>query len=224
VKNTIEQVELQAAQELDAPVKNFLQNHYPVPKGRRITVSLFDAAGRKKRRSASTDNWSPEADEIRIRLEPAPSGQGEGRSRVIESAPPSSGQPQTHSDGSGPNRVQPAEADLLRALDRAESTPGWNFVSLKKFRDEVLPSEHIPSMRTDVEHQAVLRSAIEKRFVLKGQVPNPKSPQFPTTTIRLNRLMPEVQEVLGRPKPDLDFHPIRIKGEPLSAIILRERR
>ncbi|MGA7081408.1 MAG: hypothetical protein WBY61_22080, partial [Terriglobales bacterium] len=36
-------------------------------------------------------------------------------------------------------QVHPAEAELLRALDRAESTPGWNFVSLKKFRDEILP-------------------------------------------------------------------------------------
>jgi hypothetical protein len=65
---------------------------------------------------------------------------------------------------------------------------------------------------------------IDKRLVLVGKVPNPKSPQFPVTSIRLNRLMPELQEVLGLPKKDLDFHPIRIKGEPLSATILRERR
>jgi hypothetical protein len=120
--------------------------------------------------------------------------------------------------------VHPAEAELLRALDRAESTPGWNFVSLKKFRDEILPSEDVPSIRTDVERQNVLRVAIDKRLILKGKVHNPKSPQFPVTTIRLNRLMPEVQEVLGLPKGDLDFHPIHIKGEPLSATILRERR
>ena len=41
-------------------------------------------------------------------------------------------------------QVHPAEAELLRALDRAESTPGWNFVSLKKFRDEILPLEMSP--------------------------------------------------------------------------------
>jgi len=61
-------------------------------------------------------------------------------------------------------------------------------------------------------------------LILVGKVPNPKSPQFPVTSIRLNRLMPEVQEVLGLPKKDLGFHPIHIKGEPLSATILRERR
>lgn len=109
-------------------------------------------------------------------------------------------------------------------MDDAESTPGWNFVSLKKFRDEILPSANVPSIRSDVERQSVLRSTIEKRLILKKPVPNPKSPQFPVTSIRLNRLMPEVQEVLGLPKKDLDFHPIHIKGEPLSATILRERR
>jgi len=68
---------------------------------------------------------------------------------------------------------------------------------------------------------------INKRFVLVGKVPNPKSPQFPVTTIRIekNRLMPEVKAVLGQSdSPDLDFAPIEISGEPLSATILRERR
>jgi hypothetical protein len=114
--------------------------------------------------------------------------------------------------------------ELLKALDRAESTPGWSFVSLKKFRDEILPLENLPSIRSDVERQNVLRSAIDKRLILRKPVPNPKSPQFPVTSIRLNRLMPEVQRVLGLPRKDLGFHPIHIKGEPLSAIILRERR
>ena len=125
---------------------------------------------------------------------------------------------------SSPMCVHPAEAELLRALDRAESTPGWSFVSLKKFRDEILPTEDVPSIRSEVERQNVLRSAIDKRLILKKPVPNPKSPQFPVTSIRLNRLMPEVQAVLGKPKADLDFHPIHIKGESLSATILRERR
>jgi hypothetical protein len=119
------------------------------------------------------------------------------------------------------------EIKLLRALGRAESTPGWSFVSLKKFRDEVLPSEPFASRAfqpSDVEWQQAIQRTIEKRWILVGKVPNPKSPQFPVTSIRLNRLMPEVQEVLGTPKSSLDFHPIHIKGEPLSATILRERR
>ena len=115
--------------------------------------------------------------------------------------------------------------ELINALARAESRPGWSFVPLRKFRDEILGAEHLPSLRTEVERQSVLRSAIDKKLVLVGKVPNPKTPEFPVTTIRLNRLMPEVQQVLGTSNPaDLDFHPIDIRGEPLSATILRERR
>jgi len=119
--------------------------------------------------------------------------------------------------------LHPAEADLLRVLDRAESKPGWSFVPLKKFRDEILPSEHIPSMPTDVEQSAVLRSSIEKKLILIGKVPNPKSPQFPVTTIRVNRMMPEVRAIFGGGEADLEFRPVEIKGEPLSATVMRER-
>jgi hypothetical protein len=98
-------------------------------------------------------------------------------------------------------------------------------VPLKKFRDEILAAESLPSIRTDVERQNVLRSAIEKKFVLLGKVANPKAPEFPVTTIRLNRMLPEVQRILGQGEsPDMDFRPVEIRGEPLSTTILRERR
>ncbi len=127
--------------------------------------------------------------------------------------------------------AEPTEPQLLKslvvALDIAESKPEWKFVSLKKFRDEILPDFPVaPDVfkPTDAHWQGAIRSAIEKRLILVGKVPNPKSPQFPVTSIRLNRLMPEVQQALGVEKKDLGFHPIHIKGEPLSATILRERR
>ncbi|MGA7218987.1 MAG: hypothetical protein WBX38_11760, partial [Candidatus Sulfotelmatobacter sp.] len=123
--------------------------------------------------------------------------------------------------------AHPAEVKLLRALDRAESTPGWNFVSLKRFRDDILPTEPLApgeSALTDVNWQEVISTAIDKRLILTGKVLNPKSPQFPTTSIRLNRMLPAVQQILGQPKKNLGFRPIHIKGEPLSATILRERR
>ncbi len=113
-------------------------------------------------------------------------------------------------------------------MDRAESKPGWNFVPLKKFRDEILPTERpedIPSLRTDVEQRHMLQSVIDKRFVLVSKVPNPKAPQFPVTTVRLNRLMPQVKVALGQVVDfDQEFRPIEIRGEPLSETILRERR
>lgn len=114
---------------------------------------------------------------------------------------------------------------MLRVLDRAESKPGWNFVPLKKFRDEILPLESIASTLTDIERKNTLDLAIKKQLILTSKVPNPKSPQFPVTTIRLNRLMPQVKVALGQSgNPNLDFHPVEIQGEPLSTTILRERR
>lgn len=220
-KIRIEQVEPRFAQELEPPLKTTLKKlGYAIPESFRLRVSLLQANGRKKRSNAGADTWAPESERMEFWLEPATPEKTVLPTKVshqAEALPP-------QNTGGQKVYVHPAEAELLRALDDAESTPGWNFVSLKKFRDEILPSANVPSIRSDVERQSVLRSTIEKRLILKKPVPNPKSPQFPVTSIRLNRLMPEVQEVLGLPKKDLDFHPIHIKGEPLSATILRERR
>jgi hypothetical protein len=231
----IEQLEPQFAQKLDNPLKHILQElQYFVPDNYRPRVSLLDASGRKKRSNASADNWSPESGRIEIRFEPARSERKEaaaaetgGRIESIPAAPIKAEKP-PDSVRRATTYVHPAETDLLKtlvkALDHAESKPGWKFVPLKKFRDEVLPSEDVPSMRTDVERQNVLRTAIEKRLVLVGRVPNPRAPEFPVTTIRLNRLMPEVKAILGGGgDADMGFHPVEIKGEPLSATIIRER-
>jgi hypothetical protein len=231
----IEHVEPQLAQKLDNPLKHILQElQYLVPDNYRSRVSLLDGRGRKKRSNASADNWSPEAGRIEIRFEPSRPAQNR------DGAAESGGKPGSLSAGSAklkrpiessahtPTYIHPAEGDLLKALvkalDRAESKPGWKFVPLKKFRDEVLPSEDVLSVNTDVERQNVLRLAIDKRLILIGRVPNPRAPEFPVTTIRVNRLMPEVKAILGGGgDTDLDFHPIEIKGEPLSTTIMRER-
>src|SRR5260370_24311880 len=41
-----------------------------VPKGFRVHVSLVDKKGRKKRKNAAADNWSPEAGAVWINFEP----------------------------------------------------------------------------------------------------------------------------------------------------------
>jgi hypothetical protein len=217
----VKEVELEFGRKLDNAIADILQDlGYSLPKSHQVRASLLDSSGRKKRSNAAADNWSPAVDKIEIRF--------------VEQAPVNSQIPQAAAKENLPKPdtliknvpgVHPAEVELLRALDRAESRPGWNFVALKKFRDEILPQEHLPSMPTDVHHRSVLTSVIEKKFVLVSKIPNPKSPQFPVTTIRLNRLMPEVKEVLGQnDNQDLDFRPVAILGEPLSATILRERR
>jgi hypothetical protein len=227
-KTKIEQVEPRFAQELETPLKATLKKlGYSIPDSFRLRVSLLQANGRKKRSNAGANTWAPESERMEVWLEPSAPEKTVFSTEVSQPLEVLSLSNTTRSEAPQSTSgvyVHPAEAELLRALDRAESTPGWSFVSLKKFRDEILPSEDMPSIRSDVERQNVLRSAIDKRLILRGKVQNPKSPQFPVTSIRLNRLMPEVQEVLGHPKKDLDFHPIHIKGEPLSATILRERR
>lgn len=224
VKN-VREVELEFGRKLDSPLTDILQDlGYSLPQSLQVRASLLDSNGRKKRSNASADNWSPVLGRIEIRFEPVAQEQEQINSATLEPAAKESPAKPERLSKSIPG-VHPAEADLLIALDRAESRPGWNFVPLKKFRDEILPQEHLPSMPTDVHHRSVLESAIEKKLVLVGRIPNPKAPQFPVTTIRLNRLMPEVKAVLGQiDSPDLDFHPVEIPGEPLSATILRERR
>ena len=93
-------------------------------------------------------------------------------------------------------------SDLIRALDRAESRPGYEFVALKWFRDTVLPAEGFPWASYHSARQTVLRDAIDKRLILTSKMPNPRSPQFPVTAIRLNRLVPEVMGILGSPEGD----------------------
>ena len=221
----VKEVELEFGKKLDSALADILQDlGYSVPQSHQIKASLLDSNGRKKRSSASAEHWSPVLGRLEIRFEPVAQQQ-----KQVNSA---ASQPAARQSPAKPEKlsmampgVHPAEADLLIVLDQAESRPGWNFVPLKKFRDEILPQEHLPSMRTDVERRSALASVIEKKFVLLGKVINPKSPQFPVTTLRLNRLMPEVKVVLGQTNSqDLDFHPVEISGEPLSATILRERR
>jgi hypothetical protein len=233
-------VEPQFAEKLDSPFKSVLQElRYPIPPGYALRVSLREANGKKKHSNSAADSWSPASGRLEIWFEPSRSSQNEVVEEAVGKldtlAVSGAGMRNSSAQISRPRTfVHPAEtdlvkildreeADLLRALDRAESKPGWTFVPLKKFRDEILPSEHIPSMSSDVEQRRVLESAIEKRLILIGRVLNPKAPQFPVTTIRVNRMMPEVKAILGGGEADLDFHPVEIKGEPLSDTVIRER-
>src|ERR1700722_4608 len=181
----IDQLEPELAQKLVSPLKDILSElRYTVPGQYKLHVSLLDANGRKKRSNASAENWSPASGRIEIRFEPAPENL----------KPPTLEPPLASSTQSDSGSL---EARLLKALDRAESTPGWSFVSLKKFRDEILPRESFAPgafQPTDVHWQEAIRGAIDKRFTLVAKVANPRSPQFPVTSIRLNRLVPEVQE------------------------------
>jgi hypothetical protein len=168
---------------------------------------------RKKRRDAAFEaNWDPEADSIRISFSP-----------IEEDAETDIGiasRPVMRAGGTG-DRV----ADLLRALDRAASRPGYEFVSLKWFRDSALSQEQVPWAADPLACDEVLREAIDRRWILTSKVANPRPPHFPVTAIRLNRQLPDVIGIVGGHRGgDHAFRPIPIRGESLSATVLRDRR
>ena len=192
-----------------------------VPAGYEPRIVLVDNGDhkiRRKRKTASADNWIGESDQILIRFEPRASSENK---------------PVPENPGIMPNSsvvASPSEknilTELIEALDRAEHRRGYDFVSLKWFRDTALVGESFEWARSASTRHQLLSDAIESRLILTNKVANPKSAQFPVTAIRLNRLMPEVRKALGAADSgsDLDFHPIEIRGEPLSTTILRERR
>jgi hypothetical protein len=188
-----------------------------IPKGYRVHVSLVDKNGRKKRKNASADNWSPDLGEVRVNFEPDATNPD---ILVAEQESVSAESPAKPSDTIASEPI----SDLVRTLDRVESKSGYLFVALKWFRDVALAGEGFSWAHSASARQGILRDAIERRLILISKVPNPKSPQFPVTAIRLNRLLPEIQAILGEHVADSDFKPVDIRGEKLSAMVLRERR
>jgi hypothetical protein len=90
-----------------------------------------------------------------------------------------------------------AYAEFIRALNRAESEPQLTFVSLKWFRDTYLVKGGYDwAYEPDLPRQ-FLSDAAERNMVLTSKVPNPKQPEFPVTSIHLNREHPDVQRILG---------------------------
>lgn len=209
---TIKDVEVQVAKEVLEPLKNLGL----LPEGYRCSVRLR-GENRDKRRTASFSekNWSPETDSICIKFKPI-SEKSEIEIQVVKRDTAAPVSPKV------PNNAP--LSDLVRALDQAESRPGYKFVALKWFRDIAVPSAGF-SWTSEESIRQILADAIDRRLILISKVPNPKSPQFPVTAIRLNRLMPEVASVLGIKETSVrDFRPVSIRGENLSATVLNDRR
>jgi hypothetical protein len=213
---TVEQVQA----EFEQRVSETLRELDLLPDGFKPRVRLRGKVKDIKKTAAFEKNWDPQTDSIRIEFEVAASPK-------LLAVPSTTSSRRLQVDPEIENSVHASNplADLIRALDRAESRPGYNFVALKWFRDAALPAAGFSWASSDANRQSLLRSAIDKRLILTSKVDNPKSPQFPVTAIRLNRLMPEVKTILGNDEGnDLDFHPEEIRGESLSATVLRERR
>ncbi|HUO25569.1 MAG TPA: hypothetical protein VMU61_07875 [Candidatus Aquilonibacter sp.] len=214
---TVKDVELH----VQTKVTEVLKEVGLLPDGYQCRVRLHGKERDKRRTASFATSWSPDTDSINIRFKPVeeqPEENGVANIAVTEILVPGNA---IASAASPSDRL----SDLVRALDRLESRPGYDFVALKWFRDTALPGEGFSWANADSERQDILREAIDKRMILTSKVPNPRSPQFPVTAIRLNRLLPDVKAVLGNQSDGLpDFQPVAIRGENLSATILRDRR
>lgn len=200
--------------ELSQAMRECLHKLGILPEGYQCEVHLH-RGNRKKRRDANfQDYWDPDTDSIRISFSPME----EEIATSTGEAPGSLKEINLHS---AEDRI----SDLVRALDRAETRPGYEFVSLKWFRDAALLHEGFSWAADEFARHDVLREAIDRRWILTSKVANPRPPHYPVTAIRLNRQIPEVNTVLGSRTGALpEFRPVPIRGEALSETVLRDRR
>jgi len=183
------------------------------PPGYQAIVELCSENGRSKRRDASADTWSPEYDEVRIYFEridgddPAPRP---GRAPRNDAHDQDEAEPAVLADMDA--RVK----ELCAALAEAERG-GHAFIALKWFRDSFLPRKAFRWNQHPETRQAVLAEAIQRGVVVTSKIANPKTPAYPTTTIRLNRAEAGIPEETQR------LQPVDVQGEPVSATIEDER-
>jgi len=187
------------------------------PPGYQAIVELCSENGRSKRRNATSETWSPEEDEIRIYFERI-DGEEPAVARVTRVPRPVADRAY---DDEPPESPLVADLDarvkeLCSALAEAERG-GHAFIALKWFRDSFLPRKSYRWNQNPETRQAVLAEAIQRGVVLTSKIANPKTPAYPTTTIRLNRAEAGIPEEAQR------FHPVAISGEALTAVLDEER-
>ena len=117
--------------------------------------------------------------------------------------------------------AMPADMDekikeLCATLAEAERG-GHAFIALKWFRDSFLPRKPFIWNQNPESRQLILAEAILRGVVLTSKIPNPKTPAYPTTTIRLNRAEAGVPEEAQR------FRPVSVLGESMASTLDDDR-
>jgi hypothetical protein len=189
------------------------------PPGYQAIVELCSESGRSKRRNASAESWSPEEDEVRIYFERTDDTEAASPRQIR--APRFAPEHAYDEDDDGQEGMIPADIDarvkeLCAALAEAERG-GHAFIALKWFRDSFLPRKAFRWNQHPESRQAVLAEAIQRGVVLTSKIANPKTPAYPTTTIRLNRAEAGIPEEAQR------FHPIAITDGSVATAIEEER-
>ena len=187
------------------------------PPGYQAIVELCSESGRSKRRNALADTWSPEDDEVRIYFEridgEEPSPRLRSVSRPIASR---AAEEEVEIEEVSPADLDARVKELCAALAEAERG-GHAFIALKWFRDSFLPRKAFRWNQHPETRQVVLAEAIQRGVVLTSKIANPKTPAYPTTTIRLNRAEAGIPEEAQR------FQPVEVQGEPVTVAIDEDR-
>jgi hypothetical protein len=199
------------------------------PPGYQAIVELCGENGRSKRRNASAMSWTPEEDEVRIYFERIDDNEDEDEERVapaprVRTARPAAAPSPVHyvngnvddSVGALPADVDDRIRELCATLAEAERG-GHAFIALKWFRDSFLPRKSFTWNQSPESRQMILAEAILRGVVLTSKIPNPKTPAYPTTTIRLNRAEAGVPEEAQR------FRPVAVQGDSMATTLDDDR-
>ena len=188
------------------------------PPGYQAIVELCSENGRSKRRNASAETWSPEEDEVRIYFERADDSEQAPRPFRTPRAVPEHNFDEEESSQQGiiPADIDARVKELCAALAEAERG-GHAFIALKWFRDSFLPRKAFRWNQQPESRQAVLAEAIQRGVVLTSKIANPKTPAYPTTTIRLNRAEAGIPDEAQR------FHPVAVHDGSVAEAIEEER-
>jgi len=228
--NTINELELsvqagiEALRDIKLDSNAAMAREVLLPEGLIPVVELVSDTLRRKRSSAGAWNWNPQTDRIIISFRPISS---QADTELKSATPPeepravaSLGNDYPLSNGNqhpvSPDSVTSQEiVECCQALAAAERS-NRQFIALKWFRDDFLMTVDYAWARNPQRRQRVLAQAIDIGRIETKKLHNPKTPQFPTTTISLNRSLPT-------PGVPPRFHPISIRGESASATLLRDR-
>jgi hypothetical protein len=225
-QNGIEQLTIPAAEEIIEEALNELAYsqdpglvralRFLAPPGYQAIVELCSESGRSKRRNALADSWSPEDDEVRIYFERTTDGEGRSSRSPRAAVPRGVDEDDEPEEPALSADMDDRVKELCTALAEAERG-GHAFIALKWFRDSFLPRKSFRWNQHPDSRQAVLAEAIQRGVVMTSKIANPKTPAYPTTTIRLNRAEAGVPEEAQR------FHPVAVQGEAAAEAIEEER-
>lgn len=190
--------------------------HFLAPPGYEAIVELCSDNGRSKRRDASAASWSPEEDEVRIYFERVDGAEPVSRAMPFQPASSSDEEESGAQEAGVSDDMDARVKELCAALAEAERG-GHAFIALKWFRDSFLPRKAFRWNQHPESRQAVLAEAIQRGVVLTSKIANPKTPAYPTTTIRLNRAEAGMSEEAPR------FHPVDLHGSSLTEAIEEEQ-